>query len=81
MPLTTEQKASLDTKGTDWKRVTYVDADEALDGLKSKSGALLVDVRAEEVFAEEHFASAVNKRGKDAHLTLPRETPIYLYCT
>ena len=79
MPLTEEQKRSLDEKGTDWRSIHYVEADEAIDGFSR--GAMLVDTRKLEAFEAWYFKGAVNRRGKDAHLTLPREKPIYLFCT
>lgn len=79
MTLTAEQKASLDEKGVDWRRVHYVEAADALDGFAS--GALLVDTREPEAFEAWRFNGSVNRRGKEAHLTLPRGQSIYTFCT
>lgn len=79
MPLSVEQKRSLEEKGTDWKLIHYVEPDEAVDAFSR--GAMLVDTRKPEAFEAWYFKGAVNRRGKEAHLTLPREKPIYLFCT
>jgi len=79
MPLTVEQKTSLEGKGTDWRRIDYVEPDEAIDAFSR--GALLVDTRTPEAFEAWRFTGSVNRRGKEAHLTLPRDRSIYLFCT
>ena len=79
MALTPEQKDSLDGKGVHWRRLHYVEAAEALDGFANR--ALLVDTREPEAFEAWRFNGSVNRRGKEAHLTLPRGQRIYTFCT
>ena len=79
MPLTAEQKASLEEKGTDWRRLHYVEPAEAIDAFSK--GALLVDTRVPEAFEAWRFNGSVNRRGKEAHLTLPKDRAIYTFCT
>jgi len=78
--LTDEQKRSLDTKGVDWHRVTYVEGADVLNALR-RGGALVVDVRRTEYYIQSHFTGAVAARGRDELLELPRDWELFLYCT
>lgn len=80
MPLTEEQSKSLEGKGVEWRRIHYVEADQALDAL-GRGNASIVDTRKPEVYAEGHFPDAVHARERDALLGLSRSRSFYLYCT
>jgi rhodanese-related sulfurtransferase len=69
----------MDARGTDWGRLHYAEPDEAIDAFSR--GAMLVDTRRPDIFEEWHFKGSVNRRHTEAHLTLPRDKPLYLFCT
>lgn len=80
MPLTEEQRTSLEGKGIAWRRIHYVEAEQALDGL-ARGNVSIVDTRKPEVYAEGHFPDAVHARETGALLSLPKSRSFYLYCT
>lgn len=80
MALTEWQRRSLDRKEVDWRRVTYVEADETLDAV-AEGGALLVDARRRDAYETRHFPGAIHWRRADASQEPPRDQRLYLYCT
>ena len=78
--LTDEQRRSLDWKGVDWRRVTYVEGADVLDALR-RGGALVVDVRRTEHYIQSHFTGAVAARSREELIELPRDYELFLYCT
>jgi rhodanese-related sulfurtransferase len=79
MPLTDEQKRSMDARGTDWQRLHYAEPDEAIDAFDR--GAVLVDTRRREAFEAWHFKGSINRRRTDVDVPLPHDKALYLFCT
>lgn len=54
---------------------------EGLEKMKEVEGAVLLDVRAEDEYQEGHVEGSINiPLNKLAAISLPKETPLFVYC-
>jgi rhodanese-related sulfurtransferase len=74
-----ERKRALEAKGIDWRRLVFVEPSDVFDALK-RGGALVVDTRRAEYYIMGHFNGAVQARGRDELIELPRDYELFVYC-